>query len=57
LVVGAKTSLNGWKSQQWVARQIAGAQVEILEANEGGNHFMFMQNPQKFNRLVRNFVQ
>jgi pimeloyl-ACP methyl ester carboxylesterase len=24
---------------------------------EGGNHLMFMENPQKFNRLVRNFVQ
>ena len=57
LVVGAKTSLVGWKSQQWVARQIPGAQVEIFEENEGGNHFMFMENPQKFNRLVRNFVQ
>ena len=57
LVVGAKTSLVGWKSQQWVARQIPGAQVEIFEESEGGNHFMFMENPEKFNRLVRNFIQ
>lgn len=57
LVVGGKTSLVGWKSQQWVARQIPGAQVVIFEENEGGNHFMFMENPQKFNSLVRNFVQ
>jgi hypothetical protein len=31
--------------------------VEIFEENEGGNHFMFMENPKKFNQLVRNFVQ
>jgi non-heme chloroperoxidase len=57
LVVGGKTSLVGWKSQQWVASQIPGAQVVIFEESEGGNHFMFMENPQKFNKLVRDFVK
>jgi non-heme chloroperoxidase len=56
LVVGAKTSLVGWKSQEWVASQIPGAQVQIFEAEEGGNHFMFMENPAKFNRIVRDFI-
>ncbi len=57
LVVGGKTSLVGWKSQEWIARQIPGARVEIFEESEGGNHFMFMENPEKFNRLVRNFIK
>lgn len=56
LVVGAKGSLVGWKSQIWVASQIRDAQVEIFEVEEGGNHFMFMENPDKFNRIVRNFI-
>ena len=56
LVVGAKGSLVGWKSQQWVGRQIPGARVEIFEEAEGGNHFMFMENPEKFNRIVAEFV-
>ncbi|MEO8630072.1 MAG: alpha/beta hydrolase, partial [Betaproteobacteria bacterium] len=56
LVVGAKSSLVGWKSQQWVASQIPGARVEIFEADEGGNHFMFMENPKKFNRIVEEFM-
>jgi len=56
LVVGAKTSLVGWKSQEWVASQIPNAQVQIFEAEEGGNHFMFMENPDKFNRIVRDFI-
>lgn len=56
LVVGAKTSLVGWKSQQWVGSQIPGARVEIFEESEGGNHFMFMENPEKFNRIVKEFI-
>ena len=56
LIVGAKTSLVGWKSQQWIGSKIPGSRVEIFEEAEGGNHFMFMENPEKFNRLVREFM-
>jgi len=53
LIVGGKTSLVGWRSQQWIGTQIPNSRVEIFEEAEGGNHFMFMENPEKFNRLVR----
>jgi hypothetical protein len=33
-----------------------GSRVEIFEENEGGNHFMFMENPEKFNRIVKEFM-
>lgn len=56
LVVGGKTSLVSWKSQVWIHDQIRGSQVEIFEESEGGNHFMFMENPEKFNRVVREFI-
>ena len=56
LVVGGKASLVGWKSQVWIGSQIPGARVEIFEENEGGNHFMFMENPEKFNRIVKEFM-
>jgi pimeloyl-ACP methyl ester carboxylesterase len=56
LVVGAKTSLVGWKSQMWIGSQIRNSRVEIFEEEEGGNHFMFMENPTKFNRIVREFM-
>jgi len=56
LVVGGKISLVGWKSQQWIGSQIPGARVEIFEEAEGGNHFMFMENPEKFNRIVKEFM-
>jgi non-heme chloroperoxidase len=56
LVVGGKSSLVSWKSQQWIASQIKGSRVEIFEEAEGGNHFMFMENAEKFNRIVKEFV-
>ena len=56
LIVGAKTSLVPWRSQVWMGTQIPTSRVEIFEEPEGGNHFMFMENPEKFNRLVREFM-
>jgi pimeloyl-ACP methyl ester carboxylesterase len=56
LVVGGKTSLVPWKSQVWIANQIRGSRLEIFEESEGGNHFMFVENPEKFNRIVREFI-
>jgi non-heme chloroperoxidase len=55
LVVGGKESLVPWKSQIWIGKQINGAKTEIFEENEGGAHYMFMENPEKFNRLVKDF--
>jgi non-heme chloroperoxidase len=57
LIVGGKTSLVGWRSQQWMGTQIPNSRVEIFEESEGGNHFMFMENPEKFNRLVAEFIK
>lgn len=56
LVIGGKLSIVPWKSQVWVAHQIKGARLEIFEANEGGSHFTFLENPTKFNRIVTEFV-
>ena len=57
LIVGGKASLVGWRSQQWMGTQIPNSRVEIFEEAEGGNHFMFMENPEKFNRLVAEFMK
>jgi pimeloyl-ACP methyl ester carboxylesterase len=56
LVVGGKASTVPWKSQVWIHNQIRGSRLEIFEENEGGNHFMFMENPEKFNRIVKEFI-
>jgi len=56
LVVSGRVSPIPWKSQEWIAQQIKGAQLEIFEEEEGGNHFMFFENPDKFNRIVKEFI-
>jgi non-heme chloroperoxidase len=56
LVVGGRVSIVPWQSQAWVAAQVPGARLEIFEADEGGNHFMFIENYRKFNDIVAEFV-
>jgi pimeloyl-ACP methyl ester carboxylesterase len=56
LVVGAKGSPVPFESQLWIRDQIKGAQAEIFEADEGGSHFTFMENPKEFNELIATFI-
>ncbi len=56
LIVSGRVSLMPWKSQQWIHEQIGGSQVVFFEEEEGGQHFMFIENPEKFNRHVREFL-
>jgi pimeloyl-ACP methyl ester carboxylesterase len=44
------------QSQDWIGAHMPKARVEIFDEAEGGSHFMFLENPEKFNRLVREFV-
>jgi len=56
LVVGGRVSLVPWTSMAWTAAQIPGARLEIFEEAEGGQHFMFVENPEQFNRLLAEFI-
>ncbi len=56
LVLSGRVSVVPWKSQQWTAGQIKGAEIVFFEAEEGGNHFMFIENSEKFNRVVKEFM-
>lgn len=56
LVVGGRTSLVPWRSQEWIAAQVPGTRLEIFEEEEGGNHFMFIEGHEKFNAIVADFV-
>jgi pimeloyl-ACP methyl ester carboxylesterase len=56
LVVGGRVSVVPWRSQEWIAQRIPGARLEIFEEEEGGNHFMFIEAPEKFNDIVAEFV-
>lgn len=56
LVVGGAKSIFPPRSQEWIAEQISGAELRIFAEDEGGSHFMFYENPQAFNALVRDFL-
>ncbi|WP_437309242.1 alpha/beta fold hydrolase [Sorangium sp. So ce388] len=56
LVVGGEASIFSPISQQWVADQIPGAELIIFSAEEGGSHFMWLENPEKFNEDVLGFL-
>ena len=56
LIIGGRASAIPWKSQEWLHRQIKGSQFEVFEESEGGQHFMFIENPEKFNRLVMEYL-
>jgi pimeloyl-ACP methyl ester carboxylesterase len=40
-----------------LAGKIPKAKIEIFETDEGGSHFMFMENPQKFNKIALDFLR
>ncbi|MEO6021536.1 MAG: alpha/beta hydrolase [Burkholderiales bacterium] len=56
LVVTGKASFFPLKSQEWIAKQIKGSKLEVFAAEEGGGHFMFLENPEKFNKVVMDFL-
>ncbi len=56
LVVGGEASIFPATSQRWIAARIPGAEVEIFGAAEGGSHFMFWENPARFNARVGAFL-
>ena len=56
LVVGGEASFFPPDSQLWIGRQISGAQVTVFGADEGGSHFMFLENPAFFNEVVAQFI-
>ena len=57
LVVAGEASLFNPQSQRWNATQIPGARLEMFSAEDGGSHFMWLENPNRFNALIRDFVQ
>ena len=56
LVIGAEKSIFSAESQRWIADQNPNASVVIFEESDGGSHFMFFENPDRFNRHVREFL-
>lgn len=56
LVVAGEASHSGIDSQRWVAGQIPGARLAVIPAGEGGSHFCFLENPDRYNAELRCFL-
>lgn len=57
LVIGAETSIFGIEGLSYIAQKITGAELRIFSKEEKGNHFMFWENPELFNRVVEKFLE
>ena len=56
LVLCGKGSVVPWKSQVWIHEQIPGSRIEIIEVEDGGHHFSFLENPGRFNDILASFI-
>jgi len=57
LYIGGKVSLVNWESVVQQANEAKQGSYVIFEEDEGGAHFMFLENPTKFNKVVRDFLK
>ncbi|QDL08521.1 alpha/beta hydrolase [Brasilonema octagenarum UFV-E1] len=57
LIIAGRKSVIPWRSQVWINKSIPDSELEIFEEAEGGGHFMFIENPEKFNRRVLQFLE
>ncbi|MDR1315442.1 MAG: alpha/beta hydrolase [Spirochaetales bacterium] len=56
LLIGGRGSSTPWKTLVWQNRVISGSRLEIFEESEGGSHFIFVENPGKYLKVVRDFL-
>lgn len=56
LVFGGEASIHPIASQRWIARTIPGAELDIVPSDQGGCHFLFCENPRRFNERVVRFL-
>lgn len=56
LYLTGEASLHPWQSHQWMASEVKDSTLEIFTKDEGGSHFLFIENPTKFNEMVTDFL-
>lgn len=57
LYVAGEASFVPMTATKWAADNTPGAQFESFGPDEGGNHFMFIENADRFNDVVATFLQ
>jgi len=56
LVIGAEGSTHKEATLRWVASRIPGATLHVYGRDEGGSHFMFIENSGRFNADLARFI-
>lgn len=56
LIISGRNSIIPWQSQVWINQSIPDSELEIFEAADGGGHFTFIENSEKFNQRVLQFL-
>lgn len=56
LFITGKASLHPWQSHEWMKAKVPGSQLTIIDEQDGGNHFMFVEKPDVFNSLVLSYL-
>ncbi len=56
LFITGDSSLHPPESHHWMHRKVPNSKLTLFSEKEGGNHFMFVENPEKFNEVVDNFI-
>ncbi|QDT98221.1 alpha/beta fold hydrolase [Gimesia aquarii] len=57
LCIGGKGSHLGPDVMPWIASRIPAGEVTMIDADKGGSHFVFLENPLAFNAAVRVFCE
>lgn len=53
MIIGGKKSFVNWHSQVWNNEMIPGSKLELFEDR---GHLMFFEEPEKFNKIVSDFI-
>ncbi|KAH8173256.1 alpha/beta hydrolase fold domain-containing protein [Sarocladium implicatum] len=56
LVLSGAVSLNNATAIAWAASQIPGAKKYTFTKKEKGSHFVFWENPDRFNQVIEDFI-
>lgn len=56
LIIGARAGATSMRAIQWMTNQIKGARLEVFDESDGGAHDMFLENPDRFNRILLRFL-
>lgn len=57
LIIGGESSVVPEVSQRWIHSQIPNSLMEIFPTDAGGHHFAFLENPDRFNIVLIEFIK